>query len=355
VPRKSGSTLDRIARLAGVSRTAVSLVLSADGGPTRIGAERAERIRELARRLGYVANYHATSMRTGHAGSIAIAFDMRPNAALIAQTATTQLGTPFFGTLVGAIEHVARDHGYLLTIVGPDARADAIERGLLGLRQQRFDGVILLGPPASLAPAPRGMPVVGIHPVGGSPATAVSWDEAAGVELAIAHLAGRGHRELLWVGPAGTAREAACVRSAARADLRIAACHVPSPVSNALVAECDAAAAALARWMGGSTRRVTAVVAYNEVVGLGALRAAQESGRRIPHDLSVICFDDTLAGLASPPLTTVDLRFHAVGQRAAELLIARIVAARDGRTTADARERIAPRLVERASVGRRSP
>ena len=70
---------------------------------------------------------------------------------------------------------------------------------------------------------------------------------------------------------------------------------------------------------------VTAVFAANDHLALGLLRALHEHGRRVPHDVSIVGFDDVPeAGYFIPPLTTVRPDFHAVAARALRLLLRQI-------------------------------
>jgi len=92
---------------------------------------------------------------------------------------------------------------------------------------------------------------------------------------------------------------------------------------------------------------VTAVFTANDHQALGLLRAFSEHGRRVPHDVSVVGFDDVPeAAYFIPPLTTVRPSFAAVAQAGLDLLLAQI----SDPATPPNRVVIAPRLVRRASV-----
>lgn len=69
----------------------------------------------------------------------------------------------------------------------------------------------------------------------------------------------------------------------------------------------------------------TALLAYNDISAIGAIRAFQESGLRVPQDISVVGFDDIpAAAFHHPSLTTIRQPLHRMGEIAAEVLIARI-------------------------------
>ncbi len=92
----------------------------------------------------------------------------------------------------------------------------------------------------------------------------------------------------------------------------------------------------------------TAVMTSNDLSALGALRALQEAGRRVPHEVAVIGFDDRPeAGAHVPPLTTVCFPLAEAGRRAVALLAARM----GGQGAADEIIRIPTRLAIRQSCG----
>jgi DNA-binding LacI/PurR family transcriptional regulator len=92
---------------------------------------------------------------------------------------------------------------------------------------------------------------------------------------------------------------------------------------------------------------VTAVFTANDHLALGLLRALHERSLRVPHDVSVVGFDDVPeAGYFIPPLTTVRPDFHAVARHALDLLLAQI----NGQAPGAGQRNVAPVLVERSSV-----
>ncbi|HEX7893244.1 MAG TPA: substrate-binding domain-containing protein, partial [Terriglobales bacterium] len=74
----------------------------------------------------------------------------------------------------------------------------------------------------------------------------------------------------------------------------------------------------------------TALFAYNDISAIGAIRAFQDAGLRVPADISVVGFDDIpAAAFHSPSLTTVRQPLGKMGEIAAEVLIARIEGERE--------------------------
>jgi LacI family transcriptional regulator len=363
MPRKSVSVTS-IAKEAGVSHATVSMVLNSGQRKYPISESCSQRIRDIAKRLGYVPNYHARAMKNGCAGVVAVVMDVEADdPKLIGDPGATQLGLPYFGTIIGAIELFTRAHGYFTTIVGPDKNSHALERGVLGLRQRRFDGLIVPGSstrPESVSfmiESPQ-EPIVAIEYSGQTQLPVVEWDEPAGVALMVKHLAGLGHQELLWLGPAvsagreiPTAREQLFMTAVWDAGLRGSSCRFDSAHAGFFGPTVEAAAEALRKHIAEKSATFTAVAAYNDVVAIGACAALQEAGLRMPADVSVIGFDNVVAPLASPPLTTVSHKLYELGQRATELLFEMISDEAAIAKFRGKREVIPPELVVRKSTG----
>ena len=88
------------------------------------------------------------------------------------------------------------------------------------------------------------------------------------------------------------------------------------------------------------------------MMGIGALRAAAERGINVPHDCSIIGFDDIELGrFTYPALSTVGQSVRALGEMAAQTLIERITGTAAGAEDSPARRRVlAPRLILREST-----
>ena len=127
-----------------------------------------------------------------------------------------------------------------------------------------------------------------------------------------------------------------------RKALRRAGAEVPAP----LVGDWSARSGYEAGQRLAENPDVSAVFVANDHMALGVLRALTEAGRRVPHDVSVIGFDDVPEAPYFPPgLTTVRQDFEVVGTQAVTLLLRRMA----GEPTA-ARTILPPQLVIRAST-----
>lgn len=92
----------------------------------------------------------------------------------------------------------------------------------------------------------------------------------------------------------------------------------------------------------------TALFAYNDISAIGAMRAFQEAGLRVPEDISVMGFDDiSISSFSMPPLTTIRQPLEKMGRIAAQTLLDRI----EDRAAFVPEITVEPELISRRSVG----
>jgi len=97
--------------------------------------------------------------------------------------------------------------------------------------------------------------------------------------------------------------------------------------NESLVFVCDSTVSSkqLAKQILGLTNRPTAIFACNDLLAVGIMQGAKERGLRVPHDLSIIGFDNTILSRSiDPPLTSVDQPIEEMGRQGIDLLIERI-------------------------------
>ncbi|WP_069386593.1 LacI family DNA-binding transcriptional regulator [Cellulosimicrobium cellulans] len=308
-------TVRDVARESGVSISTVSRALSEPG---RVAPETRDRVVAAATRLGYRPNRAASGLRAGRTHALGLV--------------VPDLENPYFASVTKGVQARARRTGYAVFVV--DAGEDpALETELVeGLRPQT-DGLVLCSPRAVEADlaAAGDAPVVLVNlRIDGVPA--VSSDDAHGVLLAVEHLRALGHRRIAYVG--GPDRSWSDARR--RAGLEAAGERYPD-------VETVVVGAFRPRVEGGRSAAdlvvasgATAVLAYNDLVALGLVARMRERGVSVPHDLSVVGFDDTfVATLAAPPLTTVRTDLAELGARGVDRLVASLEARRAARAAAD--------------------
>ena len=254
----------------------------------------------------------------------------------------TDIENPFFPQLVRAVEDAARELGYAILLCNADDDPER-ESGYLELLVDRWvDGVVIAASSLGgrhrewLADAP--LPIVLVNSAErGLGLSTVASDNRAGGALAASHLLELGHRRfaILAAPPrnidgAGPARGRPGgdrggrawprTRSGSRSATRASA-GGERAAAEALAADPD----------------LTAIVAYNDLMAIGAMRAVRAAGRRVPADVSVVGFDDVdLAGYVDPPLTTIAQATSEMGRWAVTRLADELAARSAARAGTDA-------------------
>lgn len=200
------------------------------------------------------------------------------------------------------------------------------------LLSHRVSGVVFAGGLYAQADAPhehygllaeRRLPTVMVNAaIDGLPFPRVSCDDRIAVVQALTHLRSLGHRRIgLLMGPLDhipSRRKIAAAQSFA------AQAGTPIPAEDIVhsLYSLEAAQASAARLL---RRGVTAVVCASDPMALGAIRAVRRAGLAVPHDVSVVGFDDSaLMTSTDPPLTTVRQPIEAMGRMVIELLLAQM-------------------------------
>ncbi|HWH81630.1 MAG TPA: LacI family DNA-binding transcriptional regulator [Burkholderiaceae bacterium] len=329
------STIKHVAARAGVSFTTVSHVLN---GTRRVSDSARERVERAVAEMGYSPSAVARALKTSET--------------LILGVLVPNITNPFFAELTRGIEDCCRRTDYSVFLCNSDDDPQRQARYLQTLLERRVDGLLMAaaaGEAAALVQrlgSARVPTVVVDRSIPGLAADLVRVDHQGGARLAVEHLLGLGHRAIACLsGPSEFAVSRARVQGwrEAMADARIE----PAP-GWLLEGEFSAAAGhdlALALLARGD---ITAIFASNDLLAIGALRAAAERGLPVPGALSVIGFDGIDFGTYSfPALTTVGHPIRAVGEKAAEVLIERIAM----RPTTDREVVLPAQLMLRESTG----
>ncbi|MGM1064388.1 LacI family DNA-binding transcriptional regulator [Saccharothrix sp. Mg75] len=296
-----------VARLANVSHQTVSRVLN---GHPHVRQQTRLRVRAAIAELGYRPSEVARALVTGRSQLIGV----------VAQNST--LYGP--ASLLAAIEQAAAEAGFVVTALRVDVLdPGSVSRALEWHYGRQVAGIVVIAPTAPVHDAVDAVrsatPLVMVDGDPGRATPTVTVDQVAGAAAATRHLIDAGHRAVWHVsGPEDWFDSAGRVRGW-RSALEAAGLEAPPVVPG------DWSAASGYR-AGRELARVpdlTAVFAANDHLALGILRAMHEAGRRVPHDVSVVGFDDVPeAAHFTPPLTTVRPDFDAVARDALALLLA---------------------------------
>ncbi|MEW2394980.1 LacI family DNA-binding transcriptional regulator [Streptomyces sp. NPDC046862] len=330
-PRRR-ATIHDVARLAGVSRQTVSRAVNDKG---EIDPATKERVLEAARLLDYRPSRFARGLvRKG---------------AVTAGLVIPDLMNPFFPEVAAGVLEAAEQRGWQV-VVWDSRTDDTREREALDVLSHQADAVVgyFKNEDEVLARHLGGVPLVLLER--GPQQTrfaAVGIDAAAGLEQGVAHLVRAGHRRIGMLdgdrlevpGP----RREAFLSEVRRHGL---------PVDESWVVMCPehsvmGGAAGMTRLL-DARPEITAVFGFNDLIAIGAMRAARRAGRRLPDDLAVMGFDGlSLGELVEPGLTTLHLDKRQLGRLAIEQM-ARLHAGEEPLSGADAWVR--PELVVRGSA-----
>ncbi|QYC40092.1 Lactose operon repressor [Nonomuraea coxensis DSM 45129] len=320
-------TIHEVARRAGVSHQTVSRYFRHNEG---LKPETRRKIDEVVQELNYRPNLVARSMRTRRTNRLAITL---PASAYLWPV-----------RLLGAASAAAHAEGFQLEVVSVegDARARA-ERVLELAASGQVEGILSLSP-LDLDPAGAPVPVVVTGDYDDNLRGVNELADASPVAEIIDHLAGLGHRVFLHI--AGSQSFAS-----ARNRRRVYEQTVESRgLTSYGVADGDWSARS-----GHDAVRalpddcgVTAIVAANDHVAMGAVRAALARGWRVPGDVSVFGWDDEELGrFATPSLSTVAVDREVQGREA----VARLVAEVRGEPAPEPAARSLNRVIIRESSG----
>lgn len=296
----SAPTISDVAKAAGVSTATVSRAFSR---PEMLKEETVQQVRSIASQLAYLPNPMARALSTGRQGNIAIV--------------VPDIANPFFPPLLRAAQATADSAGFSVFLGDSDEDARREERLVTKLAMQ-VEGFILASSrmhDKKIIELAQRQPVVLInHDTPGLPRVLI--DTVAGIDAAVAHLAGLRHTSLVYVsGPAASwsdqQRRLAVERASARHEVKIQSVPASRPTFDAglqvtgTILELD----------------TTAAITFDDFVAHGLLAGLAAQGVVVPRDFSVIGCDDVLGASTYPALTSVSARCDEAGRMAADLLI----------------------------------
>ncbi|OLP62055.1 LacI family transcriptional regulator [Xaviernesmea oryzae] len=304
-----------VARIAGVSQSSVSLVLNEMTG-ARISSETQMKVREAAHKIGYqLPGTRHDPMPVAETRKTTIAF-------IVDEISTSP--HPVI-SLDGARDH-AFGQGFLVSTYATRSNHDLEDAILRAIASDpAIIGVIYATIFTRRVTVPEilhGIPTVLLNCVGEArQVPAIVPGEVAGGFAATAHLTGLGHRRIGFINgepwmDAAMDRLKGYKQALATADIAFD----PALLRNGDWLPLRGYEAALD--LLSLPDPPSALLCGNDLMAIGALEAATERGFRVPHDLSIMGYDDQeLARYTHPPLTTIVLPNYEMGSKAAELLI----------------------------------
>jgi LacI family repressor for deo operon, udp, cdd, tsx, nupC, and nupG len=300
-------TLNEVASRAGVSVATASRALS---NPELVAERTRHNVRKAAEACGYRVNFLARSLRRERSDSILVLIP--------------DIDNFFYPEIIRALEETAHGEGLSMMLGLTSNRVDRESSYLDVLSSRRADGLIILDGGLDrmmLAGVEFDVPTVQVlECAAGKDLPTVRIDDRLVAELAVAHLAGLGHRHIAHIAGSSDSQVAGERIAGFRAAMLK---HVGQP--DALVVRGgyshDAGREAMECLL-DSGERPTAVFCVNDAAALGAIQGCRRRGLRIPEDISIVGVDDIeLAAASDPPLTTVHQNRYEIGASAMRMLI----------------------------------
>lgn len=334
------ATIYDVARVAGVSIAAVSQVINGKG---KISEERRAAIISVMEKLNYKPSVIAAALTGKKTYTLGLL--------------VPDISNPFFAEIARAVEDQGSIHGYSIVICSTDNRDERGENYLSLLEQKHVDGIIigtgmggkemlekLLAKSVPIAAIAREMPEYDVE--------TVVINDYEGGRLAARHLIELGHTRMAVLAESAKIPSSQERIRGFRDELATAGLELPNTSVRGserdLVKDGKRNAASLLE--AGADERPTALFCCNDLLAIGALQGAKELGLRVPDEVSVVGFDNTiLASVTDPALTTIAQPTDKLGQIAVDLILGKSEPRQPG---ASKRTVLAPELIVRQSTGR---
>lgn len=302
-------TIIEVAKVAGVSKSTVSLVLQAS---PLVREDTRAAVRKAMAEIGYVYNRAAANLRSANVGLIGLVIN--------------DLRNPFFTEFATSVQMALSARGYA-TVIGNTDEDPAIQAQVVGSMVEHGVSALIISPTygaaeATFGPLARaGIPVLQVLrrvAADGQAFPFASFDYAHGGRLATAHLLAEGARRIAFVGgPEGRPITAERMSGylAVMAEAGLDPLVLPGRSSRGFGHE---AALALLR----DHPAVQAAVCFNDLVALGMMAGFAGAGRRVGQDFRLVGFDDIEdCAMAYPQLSSVRCNIAGFGAQAATTLL----------------------------------
>ena len=336
-PTSTVVTLKAVAKHVGLTPGTVSAVLNDSPSARSIPRETKDRIHAAAKELSYRPNFFARTLRNKRTYTIGV----------IAE----EIGDSYGSMVISGIEAHLRKWDYFFLTVAHRHDQNLLSQYSELLLQRGVEGFITVDTTVLEAPSLPTVAVAGHQTVKG--VTNVVLDHVQAATLALNHLASLGHQRIAFMkgNPLSSDSE----------DRWKAICEVAQKIGMRIDPELTVQidindptpqlGYPFAKQLLARKKPFTALFAYNDISAIGAIRALQEHGLRVPQDVSVMGFDDIPgAAFNTPTLTTVRQPLARMGQVAAQTLLERIA----GRDDYPPEIAIEPELVVRESTAKAS-
>ncbi len=324
-----------LAEHLGLNPSTISFVLN-DAPNRSIPEKTRQRVREAAKQFGYQPSHIARSLRSKRTQTIGV---MLP-----------ELGDGYHSQVLNGVADVLMREGYFFFTAHHRHRPDLVSSYPGVLHARGAEALLTIDTHLDAAPALPTVAVAAYNTLPGVSNIILDHDHAA--ELAVGHLYDLGHREIAYMRGQSFSSDSETRWKATVAAARKRCLLVRPELTIQL--KMDTSSPELGypgvHDLIQRDRRFTAVLCFNDISAIGTIRSLADAGLRVPHDCSVLGFDDIpAAAFQTPRLTTIRQPLTRMGQAAASLLLRKLA----GDMVVDT-EYVQPELVRRESTQRLS-
>jgi LacI family transcriptional regulator len=316
-----------------LSPATISLVLNNAPGVRSIPQETRDRVLEAARKFDYRPSFYARSLRRKQSFSIGVL--------------VPELSDGYSVLVMSGIEEVLLEEGYFYLAASHRRKPDLIEEYPRLLMDRSVEGFIAIDTALEHSLPLPVVAVAGHRKIEG--VTNILLDHRRAAELALGHLYELGHRQIAfmrgqvfssdsddrWKSLMAVAKELGLEvhpELVIQLQLNLSSPELGYPVVQQLLAQ---------------KHPFTALIAFNDISAIGAIRAFRDHNIRVPEDVSIVGFDDIqVAAFHNPSLTTVRQPLHNMGVSSARVLLERL----QGKKDYPKQIEIVPELVVREST-----
>ena len=315
------TTIREVSKLSGVSVSTVSRVFN---GYDDVSAATRQRVLAAAQELDYAPSAAARTLVKQKSQLLGVV--------LFTGMEHPDIGHPFFQEVLVGFKRGIGSLGYdvlLFATEQPGSNDGAAHSYVRRARHHQVDGVALMGVDRHDPEVERllesGIPVIGVDlDIVGRRASHVSSDNVGGARIAVRHLHGLGHRRIATIGGLQGTKPGADRMLGFRAERQALGFEAHPGYEQPGDFYSESGEAAMGNLL-SLPEPPTAVFVAADMMAIGAMRAAQAAGLRVPEDISVVGFDDIqIAELVNPSLTTIRQDKVGVGLAAARALIEQI-------------------------------
>lgn len=331
--------IDKVAKLAHVSRSVVSRVLN---DHPNVSSDARARVMEVVEKYNYKPNSVARSLATNRAHEIGV---------LVTKSGDEALGSAFWTQIHLGIFEECTKRGYFTSLsYVSESQKDDLHNFILN--ERRLDGYILLTQEVTDLVGEvlfeKDIPIVLVgHIPKKKKVSSVDVDNYLGGKLATEHLIKAGHKKIGIILASLEVEESMDRLKGYKDALKEGGLEFDENYMSVVDYQFKDGYASMNEWIKNYTE-ITAVFCASDTLAMGALLAVKENGKKVPDDYAFVGFDNlNFSEYTSPPLTTIQQPIYEKGQTAAKILIDQI----EGKQSEKKQFNLEPTLVVRESSG----